>query len=267
MSATGPVVDLSQIDPKVLGLLVAFHVASYLVYRGKFGDRLAPGKQSSIAAICTQCTTGLCYACFTTWFGMQAWYGGELDAIGGSARGRLYGHSETFEKLMVATAVYETYNTVLVCFMPEYRTVAFIGHHVTTCLLALFGSYPFLNYYGIFFFGVASISSVPLCLIDVAAALEAKAMHTALNAVFAVLFLVFRTAYWPYVSYGFWSDALSALRGEIPGVQAHSPPAYLVFLAANIGLTGLQWLWTSRVLQGIVDAVSPPAVASKGKAS
>ena len=39
--------------------------------------------------------------------------------------------------IMLATAAYEAYNTVLTIFMPEYRTAAFIGHHAVTCFLGV----------------------------------------------------------------------------------------------------------------------------------
>ena len=61
----------------------------------------------------------------------------------------------------------------------------------------------------------------------------------------------FRTFYWPYVSLQFWADSVAALRGEA-GTDApavHSGAAFALFLIANVGLTGLQLLWTTKILK------------------
>ena len=172
-----PVLDVGVLDLSWLGGLVALHAVLYLLLRALFGNRRLPDARSTIAAVLTYNITATCFACGTTVLGFRAWYGGEMDAISGSAAGRLYGRSETFQVLVAATdsnhehcaaslhpsrqqatlraqvlatatAVYEVYNTALTAVMPEYRTLDFVGHHFTTFLLALFGSFPFLNYYG-----------------------------------------------------------------------------------------------------------------------
>jgi len=248
------VLDISVLDLSWLGGLVAVHSALYLILRFHLGDRRLPGAQSTVAAVVTYNITATCFACFTTVLGFRAWYGGEVDAIGATAQGRLYGGSETFQVLATATAVYEVYNTALTAVMPEYRTLDFVGHHFTTFLLALFGSYPFLNYYGVFFFGVASISSIPLCAAELAKYLGSEQLVSLLQAIFALLFVGFRTLYWPCVSYHFWADSVAALRGEagadVPAV--HSGAAFGLFLVANLGLTGLQLLWTSKIFKALL---------------
>jgi len=254
-----PAIDISVLDVRYLLALYAVHAAVYLLLRLLMGDRKDPKKQSSAAAIVTYNLTGFCYACFTTIIGLTAWFGGEVDEIAGTAHGRLYGYSASFETIMYATAAYEAYNTVLTIFMPEYRTADFVGHHATTFVLALSGGYPFLNYYGVFFMGVASVSSIPLCLAEVAECFEAaekRGVVLQLRSLFALLFLLVRTLYWPYVSGCFWLDCVAVLGGGTPGLEAHSPAVYGLFLVANTGLTALQLLWTGKILRGIADAVN-----------
>lgn len=246
-----PVVDIGVLNLSWLGGLVAAHAAIYLILRFLWGARQGPMAQSTLAAVVTYNITATCFACYTTVLGFRAWYGGEVEAIGATAAGRLYGGSETFQVLASVTAVYEAYNTALTAVMPEYRTLDFVGHHFTTFLLALFGSYPFLNYYGVFFFGVASVSSIPLCAAELAKCLGSKQLLSAFQATFALSFVGFRTFYWPYVSLHFWADSVAALRGEA-GTDApavHSGAAFALFLVANVGLTGLQLLWTTKILK------------------
>ena len=77
-----------------------------------------------------------------------------------------------------------------------------------------------------------------------------------LQAAFAVLFILFRTFYWPLVSFHFWSDSMAALSADDaapPGVpRAHSVAAYAVFLVANLGLTSLQLLWTTKIVRAVM---------------
>ena len=147
------------------------------------------------------------------------------------------------------TYVFELYNTVAVLLLPEYRTAAFVGHHVVTCLLAYLSLTPFLHYYGFFFFGLAAVSSVPLAIVEVTKSTGMTSLSEVLKMLFAVLFLAIRTAYWPVVSYGFWQDTLGALSDG----SVHSVPAAVIFLVANVGLTGLQFYWTTLIISGIVE--------------
>ena len=143
--------DFAVLDLNYLWTLYAVHAALYLLLRQLLGERKVPKKESSAAAIVAYNLTGVCYACLTTSLGLTAWFGGEADLIAGSAHDRVYGRSASFQAIMLLTAAYEAYNTVLTLFMPEYRTADFVGHHATTFLLALCGGFPFLNYYGLFF--------------------------------------------------------------------------------------------------------------------
>ena len=135
-----PVIDIGVLNLSWLGGLVTAHAAIYLILRFLWGARQGPKARSTLAAVVTYNITATCFACYTTVLGFRAWYGGEVDAIGATAQGRLYGGCETFQVLASVTAVYEAYNTALTAVMPEYRTLDFVGHHFTTLLLALFGS-------------------------------------------------------------------------------------------------------------------------------
>lgn len=249
-----PAIDLDVLNLKLLATLFACHAALYIVMQLLVGDRRIPEKQSPVAMILTYNCMGVCYAALTTVLGFRAWFGAEAQAISGSAHGRLYGLSETMQTIAVLTAVYEVYNTILTIVMPEYRTMEFIAHHATTCVLALCSAYPFLNYYGLFFMGVSSVSTIPLCLIEIFECLEADRVVFVLHRIFAFLFLCVRTCYWPLVSWGFWSDALSALRADTLELQVHNKAVYILFLVANFGLTGLQLVWTGTIIGGIAES-------------
>ena len=152
-----PVIDFTTLDLKLLASICAFHalVSGLLrVFVGRrtasHGDESAPNQQrSALADRLAYDATAVLYAGFTAITGALAWYGEDAATIGGDARSRLYGYSAAAQALGAATASYEVYNVcVIVGAIPEYRSAVHLGHHVTTCLLALFGAFPFLNYYG-----------------------------------------------------------------------------------------------------------------------
>ena len=109
-------------------------------------------------------------------------------------------------------------------------------------------------YYATFFFGVATASSVPLCAMDLCAAVGSAGLAEALKPPFALLFLGIRTAYWPLVSLRFWKDCLWALRQ--PAERVHSSASYAALLAANVGLTLLQFVWTKQIVAGVLEALA-----------
>ena len=124
-----------------------------------------------------------------------------------------------------------------------------------------------------FFLGLGAISSVPLALIEVTTILGLPGTTEALRSLFAVIFLIVRTAYWPIVSAGFWSDIFAlGTAGQITNQFAAG-----FFLVANVGLTGLQLFWTRMIVNGIrqmlrgggspAEEVPPKPTAAKASKS
>ena len=57
------------------------------------------------------------------------------------------------------------------------------------------------------------------------------------------------------MSYEYWVDALAALNGAVP---VHNYPAHYLLLASNVGLTGLQFYWTSLIVRAIAEMAKAP---------
>ena len=242
-----------------LQIVFAFVVLS-AVLRGMLGERKTAAKvqggaekvteESLLAYILGYTGVSLIFATYCAVLGLKGWFfDKDINSVSASQLHRLYARSAVAERLCIATAAYETFNVVAVLVLPEYRSVAYIGHHVTTLVLSVLAFHPWCHYYIIFFFGVATTSSLPLCMFE---SLDALGWYSAADAVkplFAVSFLAIRTAYWPLVSLGFWQDALWALSSRKSRV--HSTGAYILLMVANIGLTSLQFLWTGEIAKGI----------------
>ena len=259
MAAAGLSSDAMWATLRVMGCMAAGFLALErslnAVHPGRKTRPYELGKSkdsTDLSVIVAYNSVAAVHAGYCSVVGCGAWFNGEANWIGGSARHRLYGTSGAFESLATWTMAYEFLNTMFCIVVPQYRTAAFISHHAVTCLLALLSFAPFLHYYGIFFFGVAAVSNVPLSFVDIFTAAGFVGCDKAARSVFALAFLAIRAAYWPVVSFGFWQDSVQALRSE-QGV--HSTVAVLTYLGANIGLTLLQFLWTTKVVRGVAKAL------------
>ena len=248
---------------RVTGAFVAVNAALLLPFRAIYGAKRIPAKGSKgakregsrVADLLAYNTAALLFAVVVAVLGAREWLGDGAAAIGPSSYLRLYGHSEIFDLMADITGGYELYNTAAVIIFPEYCNAAFIGHHVTTFTLALLSKRPFLHYYGFFFFGFAMISNIPLAFIELTQAAAWPKAHTASRLLFALFFLALRTSYWPYVSSGFWADSLGAIGVTgAPTMDVPNPYALWFFLLANFGLTGLQLLWTQKIVKGVAIA-------------
>jgi len=212
------------------------------------GTGKADAKASRIRDLVAYNILTLFYQSYVAYLGTQAWFGGHADTINGSPHDRLYASTDVTRILFIATASFELYNTLAVRLLAEYDTYEFIGHHAITLLISATGFHPFLHYYGIFFIGVAAISSVPLALIELAN-ICFPSLTEPLQIAFCATFVPFRTCYWPLVSYHFWLDIIEALQAD----TVHSIPAAAIFMLANIGLTLLQWFWSTKIAAGVAD--------------
>ena len=212
------------------------------------GANANEGSESAMADIVAYNALALVFAVSSGVLGLRAWLGPASD-IGGSPMSRMYAPCAKTESLCVLTAGYELFNLIGVVVLPEYRSLAFVGHHATTFLLGIMSLHPWCHYYSSFFFGVASVSSIPLCLGELLAAAALPQLAELCKPPFVLLFLALRTAYWPYVSIAFWEDSLWAL--SKPRERVHAMSAYITLLSANIFLTTLQFVWTHQIVTAI----------------
>lgn len=155
---------------------------------------------------------------------------------------------------------YQCYSLFCSLYFSYLRQLAPICHHVGVIVIGLLGLHPLYHPYGIFFFGLVELSSLPLCFIDifkVAPHLIADhpQFYSSARLLFASLFLIFRVFFWLPMTYLFWKDSLSVIH------QANAVLNNLVvFMIGNVLLTALQLLWAVRVVKGIYKALWRPRV-------
>jgi len=262
---------LERLNLQLLGVILVAHFTLFGFFYLIFGNRRNTGavmggadsdnvkiskteQGSLLATVLAYNILAVVYASFCAYTGTMAWFDGSAEAISGTLFDRLYGYSEPYANMAAVTIAYEAYNTAAVLYVREYCNIQFFGHHVTCLALGIMSMHPFCHYYGTFFFGLTAISSVPLALIELTQCAGLEAAQEACRVLFCIVFLAFRTIYWPIESYKYWCDALAALNGE---VIVHSHAAHLFLLLANIGLTGLQFFWTTLIFRGIAEKLKP----------
>ena len=162
---------------------------------------------------------------------------------------KFYGRSDfVVNHLIYPMICYQGWN-LLLCFLnADLRDPAMIGHHAVTGTLAYFGLHPYLHFYGLFYFGVAELTNIPLTIVDIFKYYPDMKKHfPVVNEVarisFAVSFIILRLIIWPFYSYPFWVGSFELLFKEAP----HSYFVVGFFLFANIFLTGLQFFWGSKI--------------------
>ena len=208
--------------------------------------------------------------------GTQAWlYDDQVMALRGSgtegdalalAAGRLYTPLESASVMLNMALAYEVWNTICSLVFPEYRTASFLAHHLVTYYLAVLALHPFLHYYVVYFLGMPSISSTFLGLYDVFKHVPSMQRlypraHSLVQLGFASSFLVTRSLIWPVVAFYFWRDVIVVYNAG----RVHSLWACGFYLTANLFLSGLQLVWTGRVVDNIKKALWPAGADNRAE--
>ena len=157
---------------------------------------------------------------------------------------RIHGSTNTGTTLGYFMGNYQLWNFGVSLLIPEYRTVPILLHHSISALLAFLTTTPYLQTYSLFYSGIVEISSIPLAIVDVnkLVDLDQKNLVMISRAVFAVLFILLRVVVWTAVNASFYRDMVS-----LSVLDAYC----IVFVTSNVGLTGLQYYWASKIVKSV----------------
>lgn len=173
--------------------------------------------------------------------------------LGNAHQTRTWGYAGDFWQVCLWGMLgYQLWDLFVCSTVPALRSPASLGHHSVTALLCYLCTYPYIQYYSMFFVGFSEVSTIALAVMDIFKVLPHLAerhpvAYENARVTFAVLFLAVRVCYWPTVSYAFWCDSLELLNSG----EQHSTAATMTFLVANTGLTLLQFFWGYLVIMGI----------------
>jgi len=226
-----------------LSLLTYFRLKNYWSFATRKGSRASDIMAFEIVA--GACVTYLGIAGFIAYFSLFG-----VDEVSNLEKNKFYGKSDyVVNHLIYPMISYQGWNLLLCLVNSDLRDPFMIGHHAVTGSLAYFGLAPYLHFYGLFYFGIAELTNIPLTIVDVFKYFPdmAKSMPITnqINRIsFAVTFIILRLIIWPIYSYPFWVGSIELLKTN----TAHSSAVVGIFLGANLFLTGLQFLWGSKVI-------------------
>ena len=187
-------------------------------------------------------------------FGFSALFDGTMMDLNTDPYSRLRAEHEGFAHLSQITFAYEVFNTLSCIVMPQYRTVEFLGHHVLTMMIAKMSQAHGPEFYGLFYLGIASVSTLFLVFVDIfrygPKSLKESfgVVSTAAQVLFALSFLLVRAVIWPLMNCAFWRVAIINLR-DPPEDGGTWRPYLLGLLLANTFLGALQILWAGRIVK------------------
>jgi hypothetical protein len=141
------------------------------------------------------------------------------------------------------------------------RDPLMLTHHVVMALVAYIGAFRVPSYYCLFFFGVVELSSIPLVVVDMfhpqkgLPALLANPFLSSLNEAcriaFALLFLLVRAIYFPYIVFVWMVPDIL----ELLPVSNMQWELRAVLLSA-VGLTLLQLYWATLIIKQVAKLLS-----------
>mmetsp|Transcript_12369 Transcript_12369/g.19017 ORF Transcript_12369/g.19017 Transcript_12369/m.19017 type:complete len:263 (+) Transcript_12369:104-892(+) len=192
--------------------------------------------------------------------GCGALFDGTMVELSATPYIRLKADHEGFAELAQITFAYEVVNTLSSIVIPQYRTVEFLGHHVLTMMIAKCSQSHGPEFYGLFYLGIASLSTLPLIIVDIfrhgppSLAATFPLVNTVARILFAVTFFAVRTAAWPLVSIVFWYDSILNIL-EPPADGGTWRPYLILLLLSNTFLGALQVLWAGRIWKGLKKVI------------
>jgi len=156
------------------------------------------------------------------------------------------------------------------------RDPVMLCHHVGFALTALAVTQTCNTYYGLCFFGVVEVSSIPLCFADVfhprqkeySAWLEGapitRALNDAVRAVFVLSYMLVRALYFPYVVWGCYVPDMRAVL-LLPLAQRKGQSDGALWLPTFLGtaFSLLQLWWGMLLLKQLRKMMRPPPPAKK----
>lgn len=223
--------------------------------------------------------------CILTYYGMKDWFFHPTKDVGNeSSYDRVFGHTNLNDvPLAIGSGAILIWDTPTGLLIPALQDPLMLCHHVGMFLVAATMSGAFCNgrmigyFYSCYYFGVIEISSIPLSYVDVfhpkykyyfewlnhtenVNRPVMKVLHEVnemCRIVFAVLFLMFRGVYFPYVTFGHTiPDLWYAYNDEVRGLPDGVPMWTGYFLMCFVSLFAiLQCYWGMLILKQIFKMV------------
>ena len=162
---------------------------------------------------------------------------------------RMYGFSNStrvFGKYCIAYFIHDLKNVYLIEKHSE-RLIIFI-HHVYGMVMIYYMIYEdCFTYYGLLYFGITEISSIPLTYMKFYIKHDLKHLISfqIIRLIFAITFLIFRTCLFAYLMYLWFTDIYI-------NYERISLKHIIIYTPGQIFYPFIILLWTTKIIKGII---------------
>lgn len=216
----------------------------------KMADQLVAQQLVSVLCSCTSAALGLLHY-------SQFWRTETTAAQRLGIHNVAPGFQSALQLTLVITAAKQLWNTVIGYKLNDLPAEMLLHHILVLGLCLVQERTKYGMPYGIFFIGIAELSSIPLGLTKVLTISEAATRWPRVNTVcrmsFAVAFLCTRVVMWLYFAAWFWLDNFNAWGKELVELKW----AAVVHLFSNGILTALQLVWAAKICLGVRKTMKP----------
>ena len=207
-----------------------------------------------------------------TYIGCSAWFwpSPEERVAASTVDGRVHGVTASGELLArVVIGAQLFWDIPTTALVPALYSQLMMGHHVGLTIIAVVCSVtPWVHHYVPFFAGVIEVSAVPLVIVDIfhptryGDLAEGSAVLGAINmacrVLFALLFLLFRGLYFPYVICFVLRDMVAVMT---QGTEIVAP---MITVACGVSMTLLQFFWGALIVKQLKKLLCAPPPDSDG---
>lgn len=202
-------------------------------------------------------------------YGWHWWRPRHADTLLATPQARVLGKLSHAETLCAGILVYQTWDFMASCVIPEHQSVEFLIHHLLTGLTAYLSlEFQMMHHYAVYFGGCSEISTMTLVWVDLDRYFPATGQHAPwatfilVNQVFFVItFIAYRIIGWPIYSVSLWRDVVGGVLPQptLPQLRPGKVWFLYVFLFMSVALGALQMYWFAT---GLLPKIMEFATAS-----
>lgn len=161
--------------------------------------------------------------------------------------------------IIIPMLAYQIWNFLICVAITELRSPDSLIHHSLTAFCSACCMYPFAQAHCPSLLGVIEFSTIPLSFLDIwkrsPFLLENHGwVKSICQPTFAILFILVRLVYLPYMNHFFWLDCYYAIQG---GQKLPLPPFFYPFVLVNTVMVLLQFYWGNIIVRKLLSALFP----------
>ncbi|KAL1505102.1 hypothetical protein AB1Y20_008861 [Prymnesium parvum] len=211
---------------------------------------------------------GLPLMVIITAIGAAAWFfpSDEATQLSATPEGRVLGYYPTSDLLASIILGELLLWDIPMTFVPSLYSTTTLAHHVGMAFVAVITEMPYLQHYVPFFGGLIELSSIPLQIVDVlhpkhfvewTSVPWVNRLNSGCRTSFAVLFILTRTFYFPYV-------VLAQVLPDLGHLASTNSDQLVWATIAGVfacSFTALQLYWSSLIAKQIFKGTRKSSVA------